>query len=174
VYATVTLKRVPVRFFTFDGTAFLPELQNAREDAQVIKWLNENVKGMATVLEAHGDAYREFTRISMNTGLPTVLGWEHHTRQRGLTEEALLDRKRSIRAIYTSDDLNLTRELLVKYKVDFIVTGKIERDSNRPFYQEKFDSHPELFTKVATFGSTSLYVTYFSTFNPMYKSGLSS
>jgi len=174
VYATVTLKRVPVRFFTFDGTAFLPELQNAREDAQVVKWLNENVKGMATVLEAHGDAYREFTRISMNTGLPTVLGWEHHTRQRGLTEEALLDRKRSIRAIYTSDDLSLTRDLLVKYKVDFIVTGKIERDSNRPFYQEKFDGHPELFTKVATFGGTSIYVTYLSTFNPNYKSGLSS
>lgn len=174
IYATVTLQRVPVRFYTFDGTAFLPELQNAREDAQVVKWLNENVRGLATVLEAHGDAYREFTRISMNTGLPTVLGWEHHTRQRGLTEEALLDRKKSIRAIYTSDDLNLTRELLVKYKVDFIVTGKIERDSNRPFYQDKFDNHPELFTKVATFGSTSLYVTYLSTFNPNYMSGLSS
>jgi hypothetical protein len=36
VYATVTLKRVPVRFYTLDGTAFLPEMPQAREDAQVV------------------------------------------------------------------------------------------------------------------------------------------
>ena len=174
IYATVTLKRVPTRFYTLDGTAFLPELPMAREDSQVINWLNENVKGMATILEAHGDAYREFTRISMNTGLPTVLGWEHHTRQRGLTDVGLMERKKAIRAIYSSDDLTLTRELLVKYNIDFVIVGHIERTNNRPFYQEKFDEHPELFTKVASFGQTQIYVTFFSKFNPSYKSGLAS
>lgn len=174
VYATVILQRVPTRFYTLDGTAFLPELPMAREDAQVIKWLSDNVKGMANILEAHGDAYREFTRISMNTGLPTVLGWEHHTRQRGLTDIALMERKKAIRAIYSSDDLTLTRELLVKYNIDFVIVGHIERTNNRPFYQEKFDEHPELFTKVASFGQTQIYVTFFSKFNPNYKSGLAS
>lgn len=169
VYATIILKRVPVRFFTLDGTAFLPEMPQAKEDAQVVQWLNEKVKGLATVLEAHGDAYREFTRISMNTGLPTVLGWEHHSRQRGLTDAALLDRKKAIRAIYSSDDLELTKRLLVGYKIDFIVVGQLERSNNRPFYPEKFDDHPEIFTKVASFGNTHLYVTYFSPFNPNYK-----
>lgn len=169
VYATIILKRVPVRFYTLDGTAFLPEMPQAKEDAQVVQWLNKNVKGMATVLEAHGDSYREFTRISMNTGLPTVLGWEHHTRQRGLTEQALLARKKAIRAIYSSDDLELTKRLLVDYNIDFVVVGQIERANNRPFYPEKFDDHPEIFTKVATFGSTHIYVTNFSKFNPNYK-----
>ncbi|MEY4669076.1 MAG: hypothetical protein RL518_1775 [Pseudomonadota bacterium] len=171
VYATIILKRVPVRFYTLNGTAFLPELPQAREDAQVVQWLNENARGMATVLEAHGDAYREFTRISMNTGLPTVLGWEHHTRQRGLTDQALIERKKAIRAIYSSDDLQLTKELLVKYKIDYIVIGQLERSNNRPFYPEKFDDHPEIFTKVASFGSTHIYVTYFSKFNPNFKGG---
>jgi uncharacterized membrane protein len=169
VYATIILKRVPVRFYTLDGTAFLPELPQAKEDAQVVQWLNKNVKGLATVLEAHGDAYREFTRISMNTGLPTVLGWEHHTRQRGLTDQALLERKKAIRAIYSSDDLELTKKLLVEYGIDFIVIGQLERANNRPFYPEKFDDHPEMFTKVASFGKTHIYVTYFSSFNPNYK-----
>lgn len=169
IYATIILKRVPVRFYTLDGTAFLPELPQAKEDAQVVQWLNRNVKGLATVLEAHGDAYREFTRISMNTGLPTVLGWEHHTRQRGLTDTALLERKKAIRAIYSSDDLELTKKLLAEYGIDFVVVGQLERANNRPFYPEKFDDHPEIFTKVASFGSTHLYVTYFSTFNPNYK-----
>ncbi len=171
IYATVNLQRVPTRFYTLNGTAFLPELPQAREDAQVVAWLNENVSGMATILEAHGDAYREFTRISMNTGIPTVLGWEHHTRQRGLTDQALLERKRAIRAIYSSDDLEITKNLLVAYKIDFIVIGQLERANNRPFYPEKFDNHPELFTKVASFGNTHIYVTYFSKFNPNYKGG---
>jgi YYY domain-containing protein len=171
VYATVTLKRVPVRFYTLDGTAFLPEMPQAREDAQVVAWLTKNVDGMATILEAHGDAYREFTRISMNTGLPTILGWEHHTRQRGLTDQALIERKKAIRAIYTSDDLELTKELIAKYQIDYIVIGQLERANNRPFYPEKFDGHPEIFTKVASFGNTHIYVTYLSKFNPNYKAG---
>lgn len=167
VYATIKLNRVDrARVFTLDGTAFLPNMPQAKEDAQVVQWLNKNVKGLATVLEAHGDAYREFTRISMNTGLPTVLGWEHHTRQRGLTDKALLERKKAIRAIYSSDDLELTKKLLVEYKIDFVVVGQLERSNNRPFYPEKFDDHPEIFTKVASFGNTHLYVTYFSSFNP--------
>jgi hypothetical protein len=107
----------------------------------------------------------------MNTGLPTVLGWEHHTRQRGLSEQALMERKKAIRAIYSSDDINLTKDLLAKYGIDFIVIGQIERASNRPFYPEKFDGHPEIFKKVVSFGSTHIYVTYFSKFNPDYQSG---
>jgi uncharacterized membrane protein len=170
VFATVILKRVPIRHYTLNGTAFLPDLPQTKEDAQIVAWLNENVKGMATVLEAHGDPYREFTRISMYTGLPTILGWEHHTRQRGLSAEFLTERKKAIRAIYSSDDLALTKELLVKYNIDFIVIGNIERANNRPFQSEKFDEHPELFTKVVTFGGTSLYVTYFSRYNKNYKS----
>jgi uncharacterized membrane protein len=170
VWATVTRHLVDVRSFTLDGTAFLPDMPRAKEDAPIIAWLNENVKGTATVLESHGDPYREFTRISMYTGLPTILGWEHHTRQRGLSAEALNERKKAIRAIYSSDDLALTKELLVKYNIDFVVVGAIERANNRPFRNEKFEEHPELFTKVATFGQTSLYVTYFSKFNKTYKS----
>jgi uncharacterized membrane protein len=146
-------------------------MPQAREDAQVVAWLTKNVDGMATILEAHGDAYREFTRISMNTGLPTILGWEHHTRQRGLTDQALIERKKAIRAIYTSDDLELTKELIAKYQIDYIVIGQLERANNRPFYPEKFDGHPEIFTKVASFGNTHIYVTYLSKFNPNYKAG---
>ncbi len=170
IYATVTLKRVPVRYFTLNGVQFLPDLPQVKEDAHVIAWLNENIKGTATILEAHGDPYREFTRISMYTGLPTILGWEHHTRQRGLSNEALMERKKAIRAIYSSDDIDLTKSLLTKLKVDFVIVGNLERANNRPFQFEKFEDHPELFTKVATFGDTSVYVTYFSQFNPAYKS----
>ena len=46
-----------------------------RWDAEAIRWLQDNARGTPVVLEAHGDQYRWNGRISVYTGLPTVLGW---------------------------------------------------------------------------------------------------
>ena len=49
------------------------------EDASAIRWLKNNVKGTAVVLEAPGDSYKDYdNRVSAMTGLPTVLGWYVH------------------------------------------------------------------------------------------------
>jgi YYY domain-containing protein len=168
VFAICKLKRVPTRFYTLDGIAYLRAINPS--DAAVIDWLNEHVKGNATVVEAHGEAYREYTRISMHTGLSTVLGWEHHTKQRGLSPEGAIQRRKAIQAIYVSEDVETTKNLLLEYHVDFVVIGAVERATYRRMDESKFDNHPELFTKVGTFGDTSLYVTYFSKFNSLYGS----
>jgi len=169
ITATVMLDRVPKRHYTLDGLAYLPEMYS--DDAQAIAWLNKNVKGIAVIVEAQGDSYREFTRIAMHTGLPTVMGWEHHVRQRGLADVEVPVRKKAIRTIYTSEDLELTKGYLAQYGVDFVVIGAIERTSYRPLILSKFDEHPEIFTKVASFGKTDIYRTYLSKFNPSYMSG---
>jgi uncharacterized membrane protein len=170
VYAIARLKRVNSRHYTLDGIAYLKDMNP--DDAALIAWLNEHVKGTPTVLEAQGDAYREYTRISMHTGLPTVLGWEHHAKQRGLSEREALDRRKAIQSVYIHEDIEVTKKLLLENKVDFIVVGAIERATYRRLDPAKFENHPELFTKVATFGATTLYVTCFSKFNPVYGSGL--
>jgi YYY domain-containing protein len=170
VYAVVRQKRVNSRHYTLDGIAYLRHMNP--DDAALIAWLNSNVKGTPTILEAQGDAYREFTRISMHTGLPTVLGWEHHAKQRGLPEMEALARRKAIQAVYISEDVEVTKRLLLENRVDFIVVGSIERATYRRLDPTKFESHPELFTKVASFGATTLYVTYFSKFNPIYRGGL--
>jgi YYY domain-containing protein len=170
VYAIARLKRVPKRVFTLDGIAYLREMNP--DDAAVVDWFNRNVTGTPVILEAQGDGYREFTRISMHTGLPTVLGWEHHARQRGLSNESALERRKAIQAIYTHEDIELTKNLLVEYGVDFIVIGKIERNHYRRLALEKFEAHPELFTKVISFGDTHVFVTFFSKYNNVYRSGV--
>ena len=48
------------------------------EDVSAIRWLNENVEGTPVVLEANGDSYSDYERVSAMTGLPTVLGWYVH------------------------------------------------------------------------------------------------
>jgi YYY domain-containing protein len=168
VYAVVKMKRVPKRYYTFDGIAYLRDLNP--DDAAVIDWFNSHIQGTPVILEAHGDGYREFTRIAMHTGLPTVLGWEHHARQRGLTHESAIARRKAIQGIYTSEDIEQTKKMLLDNAVDFVIVGKIEKATYRRLSSEKFDMHPEIFTKVASFGESHIYVTYFSKYNQMYRS----
>jgi YYY domain-containing protein len=170
VYAIVKLKRVPKRVYTFDGIAYLRHMNP--DDAAVVDWFNRTVKGTPVIVEAQGDGYREFTRIAMHTGLPTVLGWEHHARQRGLSHEGALERRKAIQAIYIHEDMELTKKLLVAHNVDFVIVGNIERNTYRRLDPAKFENHPEIFTKVVSFGDASVYVTYFSKFNQVYGSGI--
>ena len=48
------------------------------EDAGAIRWLDETIEGQSVVLEANGDSYSDYERVSAMTGLPTVLGWYVH------------------------------------------------------------------------------------------------
>lgn len=169
VYAIVIKKRVPVRHYTLDGLAYLRDMNP--DDADLIQWINTNVAGVATIVEAQGAGYREFTRITMHTGMSTVLGWEHHAKQRGLPPRSALERRKAIQTIYVSDSIEETRSTLLRYRVDFVVVGAIEKNTYRSLTEDKFALHPELFTKVASFGDSSLYVTYFSKYNPIYKNG---
>lgn len=181
VYAIVKLKRVPKRIYTLDGLAFVREMDpkapgvaewssraiNA-DDVAVIDWFNATIKGTPVIVEAQGDGYREFTRIAMHTGLPTLMGWEHHARQRGLSHEGALERRKAIQAIYTSEDREQIKKLLVTHAIEFVIVGRIERNTYRRLNINTFENAPDIFTKVASFGDTSVYVTYFSKYNQSY------
>jgi uncharacterized membrane protein len=160
VKAVIQMKRVPVRYFTLDGAAYLYDVD--RDDYELIKWLNQKVPGTPTILEAQGDSYRHYTRIAMHTGIPTVLGWEYHVLQRGLPYEALMERKAAIREIYAGYDLDTTRNLLERMHVDLIVVSSAERELYSVGDIEKFDRHPELFIPVVSFGQARLYVSALS------------
>ena len=57
-----------------------------RWDWDGIQWLRKNVQGSPVIAEANTDPhnYRWGSRISIYTGLPTIIGWGwHQTQQRG-------------------------------------------------------------------------------------------
>ena len=98
------------------------------DDKVLIDWLNENVEGTPVILEADGDSYTDYGRISVNTGLPTVLGWYvHEWLWRGDTE-SLNVRKLEIETIYTSQDEDEVRALIEKYEIAYLVVGQLEID----------------------------------------------
>lgn len=103
-------------------------------DYQLIQWFNENVEGQPVILEAYGDSYTDYNRISAYTGLPTVLGWQTHEwlwRTSASTPDAygqiVAPRQLDVRTMYESTNIDLTNQLLDEYQVEYIVVGTLER-----------------------------------------------
>ena len=95
-------------------------------DFKAIDWMNRNISGVRTILEAPGDSYSDYGRISVATGLPTVIGWNNHEYLwRGGYEEVAA-RIGDADRIYTAEDEETARELVDKYGVEYIYIGALE------------------------------------------------
>ena len=95
-------------------------------DFKAIDWMNRNISGVRTILEAPGDSYSDYGRISVATGLPTVIGWNNHEYLwRGGYEEVAA-RIEDADRIYTAEDEETARELVDKYGVEYIYIGALE------------------------------------------------
>lgn len=123
-----------------DGLAFM-SAQSARSsapdnfdydrfDAGAIRWLSANADKTETLLEAPGrDMYKGFTRYSIYTGLPTLLGWKYQVSQQ-LGQNAgnrLDERERDCNTLYATVDLEAARALLTRYQVRWVAVGGVEK-----------------------------------------------
>ncbi|MGN0314800.1 MAG: DUF2298 domain-containing protein [Fusicatenibacter sp.] len=116
----------PDEYRGLDATAYLENV--FPEDAGAIRWLQSHVEGQEVVLEANGDSYSDYERVSAMTGLPTVLGWYvHEWLWRGDPGD-LNERSMDIQTIYTSQIKAEVIELLDKYQVSYIFVGSKERE----------------------------------------------
>lgn len=98
-----------------------------RDDRAAIDWLNEHVDGTPVIAEASIGPYRgNGSRISIATGLPTVLGWQRHETQQRSTPE-LDARWMDIRALYDDPDPAVKRAVIERYGITYIVIGDVER-----------------------------------------------
>lgn len=123
------------------------------DDFKAISWLNQNVVGQPVVLEAAGDSYTQFNRVSAITGLPTVEGWlVHEWLWRGSFDEPG-KRASEVQTIYETSDLNLTKSLLEKYKVEYVFVGEKEREKYK-LLEKKF---AELGRVAFSSGNTTVY-----------------
>ena len=116
----------PSQYKGLNATAFLET--DFPEDVNGIRWLKDNISDAPVVLEANGDSYSEYERVSAMTGLPTIMGWYvHEWRWRG--DLADLNTKiEEIKEIYTSTDETRVKELLEDYNVSYIFVGSCERN----------------------------------------------
>lgn len=110
------------------------------EDKELITYLNTHIKGQPVILEAQGDSYTDYDRISAYTGLPTVAGWwVHEWLWRGSSDVVGL-RIPDIGQIYETSDPTSALELLKKYHVSYIIVSRLERKKYPNLQEKKFQS----------------------------------
>jgi len=80
------------------------------------------------VLEANGDSYTDYCRVSAMTGLPTIVGWYVHEWLWRSDTEILNGRIADIENIYTSENWDIIESLIKEYDVEYIFVGKQERE----------------------------------------------
>jgi uncharacterized membrane protein len=122
---------------TLDGLAFVQE-QDPGEHA-AIAWLREEAP-RGRIVEAVGDDYSDYGRISSSTGLPTVLGWRGHEHQWRGTTSIFEGREEDVAQIYQSDNPQLVRSLLERYDIRCVYVGSRERARYGPIHLEKFNT----------------------------------
>lgn len=118
---------------TLDGLAYLRQYNAG--DYGAIAWLEQNAADARVVLESSGGSYDRdgAGRVSMATGIPTLLGWDGHESQwRGRRYgEMVAGRPEALEAIYRGARAAELNDLLVRWGIDYVVVGRIERDRYR-------------------------------------------
>jgi uncharacterized membrane protein len=116
---------------SLDGLEYIRSLDPISTDGDyyAIKWIQENIKGTPVILEASGynSSYTYISRISANTGLPTVLGWTEHELMWGRNSAELETRLADVKTIYSTDNQKKAVELMGKYNVSYVYIGQLER-----------------------------------------------
>jgi len=155
VRARATDRMSPQVGLTLDGMAFMEHglvVDGAVErgsqeiplvgDYAAIRWMQDTIQGSPVILEGLG--HREYlwgNRISIYTGLPTVVGWRwHQVQQRAmLPAETVNWRRDDVRGCYNTTDVSRALDILARYGVRYVYVGAYERAYYDPAGLAKFD-----------------------------------
>ena len=159
---------------TLDGMAYMdytfmfdapPDADGAEmdlsQDARAIHWMQNNVSGSPVIVEAHTQEYRHWgNRFTIYTGLPGIVGWENHERQRRSTvpDNSITERMQQIKDFYLTTDYDDTIHFLQQYQVSYIIVGQLERIYYAGAGLDKFSTFSgDLWDMVYTDRDTQIY-----------------
>ncbi|MBI3984366.1 MAG: hypothetical protein HY344_00275 [Candidatus Levybacteria bacterium] len=125
-----------------DGTKYLSTTHP--EDFDLINWLNINIKGQPVVIEAVGDSYTDYARISANTGLPTIMGWPVHEWLWRGTYDVVGPRVDDVKTFYTTKNVETAKEIIKKYNASYIVVSLLEKEKYPELNEENIKSLGEI------------------------------
>lgn len=123
---------------SLDGIAFLKTAEYGDYDA--IIWAGRNLNGTQVILEAPGVSYKDDSRISSYTGIPTVVGWAGHEYVLRNNWEEISARIRDVDAIYDTENNNEAMVLLRKYNVSYVYVGNNELGKYQQRGLQKFEN----------------------------------
>ena len=117
--------------FQFAEAGSPPTAIPLRTDLALIRWLQEHVDGSPVIMEGRHfpSEYQYNGRISIATGLPSVLGWNFHQRQQRTLfpmHQMINQRDANIRQFYQTGSIDIAVDLLHLYAVKYIIVSDYE------------------------------------------------
>ncbi|GAK54472.1 conserved protein [Candidatus Moduliflexus flocculans] len=113
---------------TLNGIGYI--VYNYPQEYEALMWIQQHLDRQAVILEATGNPYSFFGRVSATTGRITVLGWgNHEALWRDPTWKSITERTDEIRQMYENIDKSAILPLLQKYQINYIYVGTLERQT---------------------------------------------
>lgn len=113
-----------VQYATLDGMAYMQTVRAA--DYAAINFLNARVQGRPVIAEAVGGSYTEFARVSVHSGLPTVIGWPFHEFQWRGNTDVFGGRENEIKILYQANTFDEVKPIMDKYNIRYVYVGLME------------------------------------------------
>ena len=106
------------------------------DDFVILNYLKENETKQVNIVEAVGESYSEYARISAFSGMPTILGWRVHEWlwRAGWDKPAV--RTNEVEKIYLEPNSTQAQNYLKNYQIKYIVIGSKE-----------YEAYPEMKTR---------------------------
>ncbi len=125
----------------YNETADPAQAFDLKWDYGAIQWLQDNARGTPVVAEGNSPLYHWGSRISINTGLPAIIGWDWHQRQqRSVMPPSVIDnRLLDVKTLYSTVDITAAQNILDRYNVRYIIVGGLERAYYPPEGLAKFE-----------------------------------
>ncbi len=118
---------------SLDGLTYLKTDPGNPGDYQAIRWLNANVQGDPVIIESIGNDYTNWGRISVFTGLPTLMGWVGHEYQwranwinNPINNAEFQRRSVDVDTIYTNPNSNVVLSVMNRYHAQYLYVGPLE------------------------------------------------
>ncbi|MCX8008496.1 MAG: DUF2298 domain-containing protein [Patescibacteria group bacterium] len=108
------------------GVDFLKNLSETDPHVRYT-FFTRHLNDIPVIVEAHGDSYTDYNRISAFAGVPTIIGWGVHEWLWRGTYDVVAPRTEEVTAIYEGQDDEKRRKVLEKYNVKYIAVGSLER-----------------------------------------------
>jgi YYY domain-containing protein len=97
-------------------------------DYAAIQWIRAHIKGSPVIMEGNTGLYHWGNRYSIYTGLPTLIGWDWHTKQQySLIPGDIVDYRISlVQEFYNTLDPARALQLAQRYHISYVIVGELE------------------------------------------------
>ena len=137
---------------SLDGAASLAYVQHYEagmsipltQDYAMIRWIQDNIVGSPTIMEMNA-AVEYVTwgnRVSIHTGLPSIVGWRwHQVQQRMVMPGGTVERRQAdVRTFYDTSSPEEAWAILERYQVAYVILTPYERALMASVGLPKFDT----------------------------------